>query len=100
MDSLRYRQPDLDAMQGLKRITLNNNSEIGDEGVSYLVDALSDDLWIKGENILIRETNNFSKLKKKMDKTYLGSLLKIKLHYSSYVPLYSSIVYFYITFKF
>jgi len=47
-DSLRYRRPDLDRMHGLRRMTLNCNSLIGDQGTQALADVLKDDLWVKG----------------------------------------------------
>jgi hypothetical protein len=47
-DSLRYRRPDLDRMSGLRRITLNCNPMIGDQGAQLLADVLKDDLWVKG----------------------------------------------------
>lgn len=47
-DSLRYRRPDLDRMAGVRRITLNNNVLIGDDGGKCLAEALRDDLWVKG----------------------------------------------------
>ena len=46
--SLRYRQPNLDTMGGIRRITLNRNSLIGDDGAAALAEALKDDLWLKG----------------------------------------------------
>ncbi|KAK4467904.1 hypothetical protein MN116_008514 [Schistosoma mekongi] len=46
-ESLRYRYPELDRLGGLKRITLNDNPKIGDEGSILLADALIDDLWVK-----------------------------------------------------
>ncbi|XP_052267964.1 centrosomal protein of 78 kDa-like isoform X2 [Dreissena polymorpha] len=46
-DSLRYRRPDLDRMQGIRRITINNNPMIGDQGAALLAEALKDDLWLK-----------------------------------------------------
>ena len=46
-DSLRYRRPELDGMTGIRRITLNGNGLIGDEGVRILAETLKDDLWIK-----------------------------------------------------
>ena len=46
--SLRYRRPDLDRMGGIRRITLNRNSLIGDDGATCLAEALKDDLWLKG----------------------------------------------------
>ncbi|XP_022916714.1 centrosomal protein of 78 kDa [Onthophagus taurus] len=45
--SLRYEDPDVDLMTGLKRITLNCNPNIGDEGLTHILNELDDDLWIK-----------------------------------------------------
>lgn len=47
-DSLRYRRPDLDRMPGIRRITINNNPMLGDQGAGLLAEALKDDLWLKG----------------------------------------------------
>lgn len=46
-NSLRYEEPEVGNMKGLKRITLNCNQNIGDEGLIYIIDELEDDLWIK-----------------------------------------------------
>ncbi|XP_078070641.1 centrosomal protein of 78 kDa isoform X2 [Mustelus asterias] len=46
-ESLRYRRPDLDCMTGLRRITMNCNTLIGDIGATAFADALKDDLWLK-----------------------------------------------------
>ncbi|XP_078531982.1 centrosomal protein of 78 kDa isoform X2 [Lissotriton helveticus] len=46
-ESLRYRRPDLDCMTGLRRITLNYNMLIGDEGAIALAESLKEDLWLK-----------------------------------------------------
>ncbi|XP_048384307.1 centrosomal protein of 78 kDa [Stegostoma tigrinum] len=46
-ESLRYRHPDLDCMSGLRRITMNCNTLIGDTGAIAFADALKDDLWLK-----------------------------------------------------
>ncbi|GBP07535.1 Protein Cep78 homolog [Eumeta japonica] len=46
--TLRYRLPELDAMAGLRRITLCTNPGLGDAGLSLLFEVLADDLWIKG----------------------------------------------------
>ena len=46
-DSLRYGRPDLDSMFGIRRITINSNNLIGDEGVKALSDAFKSDLWLK-----------------------------------------------------
>lgn len=45
--SLRYEDPEVGVMAGLKRITLNNNPGLGDEGLGLILDELDDDLWIK-----------------------------------------------------
>uniref|UniRef100_A0A8C8YIN8 Centrosomal protein of 78 kDa n=1 Tax=Prolemur simus TaxID=1328070 RepID=A0A8C8YIN8_PROSS len=46
-ESLRYRRPDLDCMAGLRRITLNCNTLIGDIGASAFANSLSEDLWLR-----------------------------------------------------
>ncbi|XP_068961655.1 centrosomal protein of 78 kDa isoform X2 [Petaurus breviceps papuanus] len=46
-ESLRYRNPDLDGMAGLKRISLNYNTLIGDQGVSAFAECLRDSLWLR-----------------------------------------------------
>uniref|UniRef100_A0A8C5XMV4 Centrosomal protein of 78 kDa n=1 Tax=Microcebus murinus TaxID=30608 RepID=A0A8C5XMV4_MICMU len=46
-ESLRYRRPDLDYMAGLRRITLNCNTLIGDVGASTFADSLSEGLWLR-----------------------------------------------------
>ncbi|XP_006145547.1 centrosomal protein of 78 kDa isoform X2 [Tupaia chinensis] len=46
-ESLRYRRPDLDCMAGLRRITLNCNTLVGDLGASAFADSLSEDLWLR-----------------------------------------------------
>lgn len=45
--SLRYEDPEVNNMAGMKRITLNNNPKIGDEGLEPILNELVDDLWIK-----------------------------------------------------
>ena len=47
-DSLRYRRPDLDRMPGIRRISINCNPMMGDQGAQVLAEALKDDLWLKG----------------------------------------------------
>ncbi|XP_015668097.1 centrosomal protein of 78 kDa [Protobothrops mucrosquamatus] len=47
VESLRYRRPDFDCMAGLRRITLNCNTLIGDRGAAVLADCLAEDLWLK-----------------------------------------------------
>jgi len=44
--SLRDRPVNPNIMPGLRRITLNHNS-IGDSGVTILIEAILDDLWLK-----------------------------------------------------
>ncbi|XP_063990547.1 centrosomal protein of 78 kDa [Diachasmimorpha longicaudata] len=46
-DSLRYREPDVDAMPGLRRLTLNDNPRLGDSAVAEVIDAIQDSLWLK-----------------------------------------------------
>ncbi|CAG9797271.1 unnamed protein product [Chironomus riparius] len=45
--SLRYQSIDDTSFGGLKRIFLNSNPQIGDEGLKFLTDELSEDVWIK-----------------------------------------------------
>ncbi|CAH0556787.1 unnamed protein product [Brassicogethes aeneus] len=45
--SLRYEDPDSSIMRGLKRLTLNRNPLMGNEGICYILKELEDDLWIK-----------------------------------------------------
>lgn len=47
VDSLRYRTPNLNCMGGIRRISLNCNPMIGDDGIEAFNDALRDDLWVK-----------------------------------------------------
>ncbi|XP_063493032.1 centrosomal protein of 78 kDa isoform X5 [Symphalangus syndactylus] len=51
-ESLRYRRPDLDCMAGLRRITLNCNTLIGDLGASAFADSLSEDLWLRDHSVM------------------------------------------------
>ncbi|XP_077004597.1 centrosomal protein of 78 kDa-like isoform X2 [Tamandua tetradactyla] len=46
-ESLRYRRPDLDCMAGLRRVTFNCNTLIGDLGASAFAECLSEDLWLR-----------------------------------------------------
>ncbi|CAL8068151.1 unnamed protein product [Calicophoron daubneyi] len=46
-ESLRYRIPALDQLGGLRRITLNDNPELGDSGSISIAETLMDDLWVK-----------------------------------------------------
>ncbi|XP_068411775.1 centrosomal protein of 78 kDa-like [Eschrichtius robustus] len=45
-ESLRSRRPDLHCMAGLRRITLNCNTLIGDLGTSAFAESHSEDLWL------------------------------------------------------
>uniref|UniRef100_K7FM80 Centrosomal protein of 78 kDa n=1 Tax=Pelodiscus sinensis TaxID=13735 RepID=K7FM80_PELSI len=47
VESLRYRRPDLDCMAGLRRITLNCNTLVGDQGARAFAECLGEDLWLK-----------------------------------------------------
>ncbi|CAK1578834.1 unnamed protein product [Parnassius mnemosyne] len=49
--TLRYRLPELDAMAGLRRITLCGNTQLADAGFATLADVLADDLWIKALDV-------------------------------------------------
>ncbi len=57
-DSLRYRRPDLDRMNGIRRITVNANPLVGDDGAIALAEALKDDLWLKGNSSSCRVSNH------------------------------------------
>ncbi|XP_074052800.1 centrosomal protein of 78 kDa isoform X2 [Macrotis lagotis] len=46
-ESLRYRNPDLDGMAGLQRLSLNCNTLIGDQGASAFAECLRDTLWLR-----------------------------------------------------
>ncbi|XP_063769901.1 centrosomal protein of 78 kDa [Pseudophryne corroboree] len=46
-ESLRYRRPDLDCMTGLRRISINCNTLVGDQGAKAFAEALEEDLWLK-----------------------------------------------------
>ncbi|VDN13541.1 unnamed protein product [Dibothriocephalus latus] len=41
----------MDGLGGLRRVTLNDNPDIGDAGAVQLADALRDDLWIKAVDL-------------------------------------------------
>ncbi|KAL7302940.1 hypothetical protein TKK_0004167 [Trichogramma kaykai] len=47
MQSLRYREPKLDSMPGLRRLTLNGNTKLGNEAVTAMIEAIRDSLWFK-----------------------------------------------------
>ncbi|XP_061586038.1 centrosomal protein of 78 kDa isoform X2 [Cololabis saira] len=50
-ESLRYRHPQFEGMRGLRRVTLNCNTLIGDRGVAALAHELAEDLWIKAVDL-------------------------------------------------
>ncbi|XP_014240277.1 centrosomal protein of 78 kDa-like isoform X2 [Cimex lectularius] len=45
--SLRYRNVPNELIPGLRRITINDNPDIGDKGLNVMIDVLLDDFWIK-----------------------------------------------------
>ncbi|XP_050436538.1 centrosomal protein of 78 kDa [Adelges cooleyi] len=49
--SLRSRSANPDAMQGLRRLTLNNNPTLGDNGVADLLESLKDDFYVKAVDV-------------------------------------------------
>lgn len=51
VETLRYRRAEFEAMNGLRRITLNDNILIGDRGVSALARELTEDLWVKAVDL-------------------------------------------------
>ncbi|VDM16745.1 unnamed protein product [Hydatigera taeniaeformis] len=46
-ESLRYQTPNLDTMSGIRRLTLNDNPHIGNNGSKLLCEVLRDDRWVK-----------------------------------------------------
>uniref|UniRef100_A0A1A8NNY5 Centrosomal protein 78 n=1 Tax=Nothobranchius rachovii TaxID=451742 RepID=A0A1A8NNY5_9TELE len=50
-ESLRYRLPHFDRMGGLRRVTLNSNTLIGDRGAAALAHELAEDLWVKAVDL-------------------------------------------------
>ncbi|KAF3695620.1 Centrosomal protein of 78 kDa [Channa argus] len=50
-ESLRYRQPQFEGMGGLRRVTLNCNTLIGDRGAAALAHELTEDLWVKAVDL-------------------------------------------------
>ncbi|XP_022047993.2 centrosomal protein of 78 kDa isoform X1 [Acanthochromis polyacanthus] len=50
-ESLRYRQPQFEGMGGLRRVTLNCNTLIGDRGAAALARELTEDLWVKAVDL-------------------------------------------------
>lgn len=45
--SLRWRSANPNAMHGLRRLTLNDNTGLGDDGVAEIFESLKDDLYLK-----------------------------------------------------
>lgn len=45
--TLRDCEPDLDSLPGLRRVTLNHNTDIGDDGTVHLVNVVRDDIFVK-----------------------------------------------------
>ncbi|XP_043257710.1 centrosomal protein of 78 kDa [Colletes gigas] len=45
--SLRYQEPNIEAMPGLRRLTLNENPQLGDTVAIELIEAIRDSLWLK-----------------------------------------------------
>ncbi|PNF34212.1 hypothetical protein B7P43_G17515 [Cryptotermes secundus] len=45
--TLRGCDPDVDSLPGLRRVTLNHNTDIGDDGAVHLVNAVRDDIFVK-----------------------------------------------------
>ncbi|XP_063050936.1 centrosomal protein of 78 kDa [Engraulis encrasicolus] len=50
-ESLRYRKAEFEGMSGLRRITLNDNILIGDQGAAALATELAEDLWLKAMDL-------------------------------------------------
>ncbi|TKS78262.1 Centrosomal protein of 78 kDa [Collichthys lucidus] len=50
-ESLRYRHPQFEGMGGLRRVTLNCNTLIGDRGAAALAHELVEDLWVKAVDL-------------------------------------------------
>lgn len=45
--SLRYREPNFEAMPGLRRLTLNDNPHLGNCAIIEMIEAIRDSLWMK-----------------------------------------------------
>lgn len=45
--SLRYREPNLETMPGLRRLTLNDNPHLGNCAAREVLEAIRDSLWMK-----------------------------------------------------
>ncbi|CAB1319465.1 unnamed protein product [Coregonus sp. 'balchen'] len=51
-ESLRYRRPEFEGMGGLRRVTLNCNTLVGDRGAAALSQELAEDLWVKDNDLV------------------------------------------------
>ncbi|KAF7400901.1 hypothetical protein HZH66_006085 [Vespula vulgaris] len=49
--SLRYREPNIEAMPGLRRLTLSDNPRLGDSVVLKIIEAIRDSLWLKAVDL-------------------------------------------------
>ena len=45
--SLRYREADPDSFSGVRKISLNNNPQVGHVGLETITEILQEDVWIK-----------------------------------------------------
>ncbi|XP_036354457.1 centrosomal protein of 78 kDa-like [Octopus sinensis] len=50
-DTLRYQLPNFDRMSCLRRLTLNDNPLIDDEGVGIMANTLESNVWVKGGSL-------------------------------------------------
>ncbi|KAL0979685.1 hypothetical protein UPYG_G00188230 [Umbra pygmaea] len=50
-ESLRYRKPEFEGMGGLRRVTLNCNTLVGDRGAAALAKELAEDFWVKAMDL-------------------------------------------------
>ena len=41
-------------MAGIRRITINSNPLVGDQGAKCLAEILKDDLWVKGKLVITK----------------------------------------------
>ncbi|XP_049961699.1 centrosomal protein of 78 kDa-like [Schistocerca serialis cubense] len=63
VQSLRYRAIDGAMLGGVRRITLNDNKELGDAGIAHFIEILKDDFWLKAidlQNCGITDHGGFS----------------------------------------
>ncbi|KAJ8005975.1 hypothetical protein DPEC_G00123470 [Dallia pectoralis] len=50
-ESLRYRKPEFEGMGGLRRVTLNCNTLVGDRGAAAIAKELTEDFWVKAVDL-------------------------------------------------